>query len=172
MRKLEDVDRKELVEFLSKGWMTHDGMWFFHCYQRFGIDTANELNLAAIEGLSMVEARRMKAFLGLDAGTPWTFSLFKSFTDCIADVLLPDFMRFGYDFPEENRLHAYYEPGACWAYKGVKQIGAIGGYRCGVFHRLECWFRAFDLDFTVDPVVAGCMMHTDGQCYRDFTFRF
>jgi hypothetical protein len=29
--------------------MTHDGMWFYHCFQEFGIETANQLNKAAID---------------------------------------------------------------------------------------------------------------------------
>lgn len=172
MRQLEDVSKRELVEFLSKGWLTHDGMWFYHCLQRYGIDITNELNLAAIESLAVVEAKRMMIFLEMDTETPWTFHRFKDFTDSMSDVLLPDFMRFSYDFPKENRLHAAYENGKCWAYQGVKKLGVVDRYRCGVFHRLECWFKAFGLAFRVEPEVDVCMMSGSGNCYRDYTFQF
>jgi len=41
--------RGELTDLLNRCWMTHDGMWFYHCFQEFGIEKANYLNKAAIK---------------------------------------------------------------------------------------------------------------------------
>ena len=41
----------ELKELLIKGWMTHDGMWFYHCLQECGIEKTNRINKAAIRAM-------------------------------------------------------------------------------------------------------------------------
>ena len=169
---MDKWSKGELKELLSKCWMTHDGMWFFHCLQAVGIEKTNELNLAAIGSLAGIEIRRICRALGMADPRIKTFDALKMFMAEINDLFMPDFMRFGYDFPEQNRMHVAYEPGACFAYKGIRRLGVIDGYRCGVFYRLECWFRELDIPFSVTPEVTGCMMHTDGQCFRNYVFEF
>lgn len=44
--------------------MTHDGMWFFHCLQEFGIEVTNKINKSAILSLSSIEIRRIRSILG------------------------------------------------------------------------------------------------------------
>jgi len=39
------LEKDELKELLIKCWMSHDGMWFYHCLQKFGIEQANEIKL-------------------------------------------------------------------------------------------------------------------------------
>ena len=159
----------ELKELLSKCWMTHDGMWFYHCLQAVGIEKTNELNLAAIASLAGIEIPRICRALGMATPKINGFEELKAFFHGINDMIMPDFMRFQYEFPEENRLHVSYAPGACFAYKGICRLGVIDGYRCGVFYRLECWLRVLGVPFEVTPRVTGCMMHTHGQCFRDYT---
>ena len=43
MKILNRISKKELRDLLGKGWLTHDGMWFYHTYQALGIETANEV---------------------------------------------------------------------------------------------------------------------------------
>ena len=44
MRTAKDIQQKEIVDLLNKCWMTHDGMWFFHCLQENGIEITNRIN--------------------------------------------------------------------------------------------------------------------------------
>ena len=53
-RKLQ---KEEIVELLNRWWMTHDGMWFYHCLKNLGIEKANELNKAAIRSLAPMESQ-------------------------------------------------------------------------------------------------------------------
>ena len=46
----------------------------------------------------------------------------------------------------------------------MKQIGAIEGYRCGVMYRIECWFEALGVRYSMQPVIEGCLMHDKGIC--------
>jgi len=37
------IDKKEIRDLLGKGWLTHDGMWFYNTYRELGIEKANQL---------------------------------------------------------------------------------------------------------------------------------
>ena len=66
MNVLEKIEKKDLRDLLGKGWLTHDGMWFFHTYQALGIEQANTLNKAAIRSIAPIEISRVKKLLGAD----------------------------------------------------------------------------------------------------------
>jgi hypothetical protein len=38
--------------------------------------------------------------------------------------------------------------------------------------RVESWFDSLGIRYEVKPKVIKCMMHTEGECYRDYTFFF
>ena len=66
MGVLERIEKTEIRDLLGKGWLTHDGMWFYHVCQAFGIEKANTLNKAAIKSLAPIELERAKRVLGID----------------------------------------------------------------------------------------------------------
>lgn len=41
MNALERLEKKEIKEILSKGWITHDAMWFAHALKDLGIEKTN-----------------------------------------------------------------------------------------------------------------------------------
>ncbi len=116
--------------------MTHDGMWFFHCLQEFGIDVTNKLNKAAIKSLSSIEIQRIRNALGLDK-TIDNFYDFKMFFEEASKLMIPDFMNATFSFPEENKMEWVFTQGKCFAYAGVKRLGVIDKYECGVMHRIK-----------------------------------
>ena len=75
-------------------------------------------------------------------------------------------------FPKENILHWQFEPGNCFAYKGIKRIGVIDQYECGVIYRLACWFDSLGIKYNVAPQVRRCLMLDSGVCQGDFYFDF
>lgn len=38
----------------------------------------------------------------------------------------------------------------------------------GIFDRMEEWTEALGVETSVAPQVQGCMMHTEGRCFRHF----
>jgi len=38
MNVLDKIEKKEIGDLLGKGWLTHDGMWFYHTYRQLGIE--------------------------------------------------------------------------------------------------------------------------------------
>jgi len=172
MSALERISKKDLKELLNQGWMTHDAMWFVSCYQRFGIETTNELNLSAIALMSSIEVGRIRRAIGMDKVEIDTFEKMCRFVKEAMDLVLPEFMQAEFAFTAKNRMRWKWKEGQCFAYKGLKRIGALENYRCGVMYRIECWLRAMDIRYTIDPPVEGCLMHTRGSCEGEFRFFF
>ncbi len=46
-------------------WFSHDGQWFLKVKERFGLETAMELNEAAVHAMGKIEARRIRELTGM-----------------------------------------------------------------------------------------------------------
>jgi hypothetical protein len=147
---MKTLKKNELKEILIKNWMTHDAMWFYHCLQECGIERTNKINKAAIRSMAAIEIKRIQKAVDID--NVETFEDLKSLVDAAFDVLKGDFMDF--------------------AYNGVKQLSVLDRYQCGIMERVCGWFDGVGIKYSVSPPMEGCMMHTDGKCFRDFTFNF
>lgn len=166
MKTLNPVEMKELI---NKCWMTHDGMWFYHCLSELGIETTNRLNKAANRSLAGVEIKRIMKAFGL--GEVKNHEDLKGMADCAFDVVKGDFMNFRYSFPEKNMIR--FEMGEhCFALEGMRRMGVEQEYECGIFNRVQGWFDALGLKYTVAPQILKCMMLSQGGCYREYRFEF
>jgi hypothetical protein len=162
------MDQEQLKELILKCWMTHDGMWFSHCMQEHGIESANEINKAAIRSLAPIEIERVRKALGIE--TIREFEELKKLTVGAFSLLTGPFMGFTYSFPAENVLQ--WEMTKCFAYNGMTRLGAIDRYECGVIYRVANWFDSLGIRYTLTPSVKGCMMHSRGFCRGEFHFFF
>ncbi len=162
------LEKNELKELLNKCWMTHDAMWFFNCLEECGIEKTNKINKAAIRGMGAIEIKRYQKALG--AGMFDTFDKFKRFFESVMEIVSGKFMKYEFHFPEKNIIQAKW--GSCFAYEGIKTLGVIDRYECGIMWRIETWFDTLGIKYEVEPKVTGCMMHTDGKCFRDYRFFF
>ena len=69
--RLMQYSKEELIGFLedaAKNWLAHDGLWFLAAEERFGIETAMELDRRAWEKFTVIEARRIMRRLGIEPG--------------------------------------------------------------------------------------------------------
>ena len=165
-----NLPNKDAVkELLIKGWMTHDAMWFYHCLQECGIEKTNRINKAAIRAMSAIEIKRIQNAVG--AGDLDTFDVFKRSFEITMQIVKGEFMEFIYSMPAKNRMHCEWR-GSCFAYEGVKALGVIDRYECGIMLRIETWLDTLGIQYEVEPKVTGCMMHTHGKCFRDYRFFF
>ena len=169
MGVLNKIGKREIRDLLGKGWLTHDGMWFYHTYQELGIEKANKLNKAAIRSLAPIEIKRIKKALGIGEEKIGTFDELKDFMLAALEMTLPNsvFEKFRFRASSKDLLHWEWESGECFAYKGMKQIGIIDGYRCGVIYRIQCWLEALDIKFKINPKIDTCIMHEKGACSGD-----
>lgn len=162
------LGRNELKEILIKNWMTHEAMWFYHCLQEFGIEKTNKINRASARAMGAIEIRRIQKAVSIEKVE--TFEDFESLLEAAGDIAKADFMKFTFSLPSKNLLRGDFE--RCFAYEGIKRIGAIEQYKCGIFERIYGWFDGLGMKYGVSPEVQGCMMHTDGKCFREITFTF
>jgi len=160
----------ELRELLLKCWMTHDGAWFYHCVQEFGIEATNRLNKAAIRTLAQVELPRVTRTLALSTEAPVDFERLKQVIDGMFSVVKGDFMDFAYGFPEQDIMD--WRMQRCFAYEGMKRMGVSDRYQCGLVYRVGAWVETLGVAYEIDPPMNGCMMHEKGYCSARFKFRF
>ena len=174
MRSLSSIKKEEIRDLLGKGWLTHDAMWFFHIAQEFGIERANTLNKAAIKSMSVIEAQRLAEILGMGKKRIEHFEEIKGFLLEGMKLTLPCsvFSKFRMAACSNNVLHWEWVDGECFAYKGMKRMGLLDGYQCGVVYRIECWFRTLGIKFNSTPRIGKCLMHETGRCAGDFEFFF
>lgn len=169
MSVLDRVEKSQLRDMLGKGWLTHDGMWFFHTSQAFGVDQANTLNKAAIRSIAPIEINRVKKILGVGEGDFESFEDLRDFLLNAFELILPGSVSRGFSFSSssEDTLHWEWEEGGCFAFTGMTQIGIIDEYRCGVIYRIACWLDALGVKYSIDPAIDACIMHTTGTCSGD-----
>lgn len=166
MQTIEKFNKKEIIEILNLGWMTHDSMWMRAAIDELGIDTANKLNIAAVSKMAMIEARRMKKFLGLKKIE--TFEEWKTFLQESFGLIMPEFMKFSYSFPKKNYLNFSWNTGECFAYKGMNKNGLLEHYRCGIIKRIEGWYKGLNIEYTLDPHIDKCQLLTQSKCLSTF----
>ena len=174
MRRLHDVEREELKDFLRKGWLTHDGMWFYHTCLDSGIEQANRLNREAIRSLAAIEMARARKVLRVDDKDLRTFEGLQLFMSDALEMILPEsvFSRASFTFVPPDVFHWEWEDGECFAYKGMQQLGVLDQYVCGVMFRIECWLDNLAIPYIVEPKIERCVMHETGHCRGDFTISF
>ena len=62
MEQIKQLSRDQLEGMLidfAKNWLAHDGLWFRAVEETFGIDMAIELDKAAWEKFTVIEAKRI-----------------------------------------------------------------------------------------------------------------
>ena len=172
MKTIEEIGVNRLKEHIIKNWMTHDAMWFLQCLQAHGIEEANRLNKGAIKALAAIEFKRARELFGLEKETVETFDELKDMIECAFSVSKGDFMRFSYHFPDKNVMCWEWAEKDCFAYKGMKRLGVIDRYECGVLYRVLCWLESAGLKYKVPDEINGCLMHTKGTCSGEVRFFF
>ncbi len=66
-----DLSKEDLLNLLqdaAKNWLAHDGLWFRAVEDRFGFETAIDLDKKAWETFTVIEAKRIMNRLGLKPG--------------------------------------------------------------------------------------------------------
>jgi len=172
MKIVDTLSKKEIIELLGKCWMTHEAMWFYQCFKKFGIEKVNEINQAAMHSLVPIEMERLKKAYGFDKERFETFDELKQFLLATAELLVPDFMNVTFSFPRENVIHWEFNEKQCFGYNGVMMIGAIDKYQCGPLWRIKCWFDYLNIPSEFDPPLGKCMMPEKGKCSGDIQLGF
>jgi hypothetical protein len=165
---MKPLEGEELKQLLIKCWMTHDAMWFRHCVEACGIEKANRINQAAVRSMAAVEIRRLTKALGV--AEVRSMDALKELIEGAWRLIKADFMEFSYSYPAPNVMR--WDVRRCFAFDGATHLGVADTYRCGIFPRIEAWFDTLGIRYGVTPPVGGCMMQSDGRCFREYAFAF
>jgi hypothetical protein len=68
LHQLSKDDLIGLLEDAAKNWLAHDGLWFLAAEEKFGMETAIELDRWAWEQFTVIEARRIMQRMGIEPG--------------------------------------------------------------------------------------------------------
>ena len=167
----ETIDKSQLRDILCSTWMRHDAMWFYHCSNEIGMELTNRINRAAVRDMAFYEAKKLKKLLGYQDKNPQTYEELQTLFMQMFGMINAPFMRGTLTFiPEESKVRMSWQ--SCFAHLGISRMGVIESYECGIFERIESWLNALEIKWAVSPQVTGCMMHTDGECYRNYTLYF
>lgn len=156
----DTLDQRQIVELLTRCWMTHDGMWFAQVLEECGPETASRLNLAAIRGLAPIELKRLLKAWGRDGVA--NHDELRAFLEFAMALFIGDFFGTTWDWQPDGSVTV--EIDRCFAHDGMVALGAIAGYQCGIFERILAWLDGLGLEVVVSPAVVGCMMHREGHC--------
>jgi len=143
-------------------------MWFYNCLKECGIEKTNKINSAAVKAMAAVEIKRIKKAVGVD--NLETFGDFWDFFQVAMATITGDFMKYSFVSNDINHIRGTWHQ--CFAHDGIKALGVIDKYECGIMDRVESWFDCLGIKYEVEPKVVRCMMLNNGECYRDYTFFF
>lgn len=166
MEPLDNISKRDLRELLTKGWMTHDAMWFYHCSQEIGMEKTNKINRAAVRSMAAIEAKRIAKQLGMKAES---YDDVKKLITEGFGLLKADFMDFTFEFPEHNMFR--WNMRGCFAYEGIKGLGLIDQYECGIKERAYGWLDGLGIAFDAQPNTLACAMHNTGTCVTEFRLK-
>jgi hypothetical protein len=171
-RSFDDIGKEEIRDLLGKGWLTHDGAWFFSVCNEYGVKEANRLNKAAIKSMVPFEVQRLKQIMAFDERQLKNVTEIVKFMEEGMRLILPESVLSKYHFKIEspNILLWEWEKDECFAYKGMSRMGVIDGYECGVMYRIECWFESLGLKFESNVKLDNCQMHRQGYCRGQYKF--
>ena len=161
----DGVSREQIRDLLAKGWLTHDGMWFDQTARAFGLEQANRLNRAAIRAMAPFEVSRLSEALGVSPADLADAGAVARFVAAGVALVTPASVA-GHQrlWAAGPRLHWEWDPGECFAYKGMQRFGYLAGYECGVIYRIECWLDALGVRPLAEPAVGPCLMHLGVGC--------
>lgn len=165
---LDFISKENLKEVLSKGWLTHDAMWFSLSVETFGIEKTNIINRKSAHSMAVIEAKRFSKAINIQKFSNMLELI--DFLDKIFTIIVGDFMNGTYKQIGDNKI--LFETTKCFAFEGVSKIGVISDYECGIFERIEGWFDYFKISYSKKPNDLKCLMHKYGECLKEYTLKF
>jgi hypothetical protein len=162
--RLNPEEKRDLV---MRAWMTHDALWYGEVAARFGMGEASPMNLRVCRKLGRTEfSRLMKA---AQASPPRDMAQFMSLFQLGQEVFVPPFIRMTMEELEDGLAFHVVD---CFAHRGMERAGVLDQYECGIFERMQGWFDATGLKYTVTPDLGRCLKFRGQECRVTVRFDF
>jgi hypothetical protein len=162
------INRDQLRDILLRNWMTHDALWYGEVAAKFGMTEASPMNLRVCRKLGRIEFKRLMNVV--EAPPPKNFETYRELFELGKEVFVPEFVTIQIDYPG-NSLQVF-QVSECFAHNGMKKLGLLPEYECGIFERIEGWFDAMGLRYTRTPDLSRCLKFKDEECKITVQFHF
>jgi hypothetical protein len=162
------INQDQLRNILIKNWMTHDALWYGEVAAKFGMAEASPMNLRVCRKLGQIEFGRLMKMVG--APPPKDIEEYQELFEIGKQVFFPDFISVQIDYPSDDSQVFHFLD--CFAYRGMKKLGLLPDYECGIFERIEGWFDAMGLKYTRTPDLSRCLKFKGKECKITVQFHF
>ena len=162
------INQDQLRNILIKNWMTHDSLWYGEAAAKFGMAEASPMNLRVCRKLGQVEFGRLMKMV--EAPSPKNIEEYQELFELGKQVFFPDFVSTQISYPgNDSQIFDFID---CFAHKGMKKLGLLPDYECGIFERIEGWFDAMGLKYTRTPDLSRCLKLKGEECRITVQFHF
>ena len=162
------INQNQLKDMLLRNWLTHDALWYAEVAAKLGMAEASPMNLRVCRKLGRIEFKRLMN--AADALPPKNFTVYRELFELGKGVFVPEFIAIQIDYPG-NSVQVF-RVSECFAYNGVKKLGLLSEYECGIFERIEGWFDAMGLRYTRTPDLSRCLKFKGEECRITVQFHF
>ena len=162
--ELSRDDLMELTTIYAKNWLAHDGSWFLAIEDAFNMDTAIDMDREAWRRFTVVEARRLMAFLQLGEN-PGLAGLKKALGFRLYAALNED------SCEQPNAYTLIYKVKTCRVQAARKRKG-LPYFPCKSVGIVEYGLFAKTIDARIETKAVSChpdVTDTDHNCIWKFT---
>ncbi len=123
-------------------WLLQDGRWFLKSVERFGFDTATELNLAVVKSIARTEMKQLLA--ETDFGEVRNIKDLQALMETAALLYFPQEHKYEFKVVDSNTFIGYVLE--CYVHKMVSKAGTTAIHQCAAKLRFDSWCQAMGLD--------------------------
>ena len=149
-------------EILRNIWTLHDGRWFIKTIEKFGLDTANELNQTVIRSMGKTEIKTLMNRNGVKK--IGNIDQLHALMTTASNLYFPNEHKYEFKVLNENELLGHVIE--CYVHKNVEKAGFTEHYQCAARQRFESWIEAMGLKGKIlqDKTTLDC----NGSCKVTF----
>jgi hypothetical protein len=162
------INQNQLKDMLLRNWLTHDALWYAEVAAKLGMAEASPMNLRVCRKLGRIEFKRLMN--AADALPPKNFTASRELFELGKGVFVPEFIDIQIDY-QGNSVQVF-RISECFAYNGMKKLGLLSDYECGIFERIEGWFDAMGLRYTRTPDLRRGLKFKGEECRITVQFHF
>ncbi|MEE8619754.1 MAG: hypothetical protein V3T06_01550 [Dehalococcoidia bacterium] len=123
-------------------WLLQDGRWFLKSVERFGFDTATELNLGVVKSIARTEMKQLLA--ETDFGEVRNIKDLQALMETAALLYFPQEHKYEFKVVDSNTFIGYVLE--CYVHKMVSKAGTTAIHQCAAKLRFDSWCQAMGLD--------------------------
>lgn len=137
-----EFSSEQREDILRNVWTLHDGRWFIKTIEKYGLETANNLNQTVIRSMGKTEIKVLMNGSGIKK--IGDIDQLNSLVTAASNLYFPKEHKYEFKILSENELLGHVIK--CYVHKNVEKAGITDLYRCAARPRFESWILAMGLN--------------------------